>query len=121
MTATAAPTAKAGTLAIDGGTPVRTRKFPAWPNVTPEDEAALLAILYTIDRVELLRNTEVIRSAAPGTDVWDGEWTDDTPLETCALQPRFAGDRPFVFYYVRLVQANRQRAWASPIWLTGTG
>jgi hypothetical protein len=72
----------------------------------------------TIDRAELLRNNEVIRSAAPATDVCEREWADDTPLPGCALPPHVAGDRPFVFSYVRLVQANRQRAWASPIWLT---
>jgi dTDP-4-amino-4,6-dideoxygalactose transaminase len=36
---------KADVPAIDGGTPVRTRTFPEWPVVTPEDEAALLAVL----------------------------------------------------------------------------
>lgn len=26
-------------------------------------------------------------------------------------------DRPFCFYYVRVVQADGQAAWASPIWI----
>ncbi len=72
----------------------------------------------TIDRVEVLRNNEPVFTAQPGTDVWDGEWTDAAPLLPLALPPVFPNDRPFVFYYVRVTQANRQYAWASPIWLT---
>ncbi|MGH2371541.1 MAG: DUF3604 domain-containing protein, partial [Chloroflexota bacterium] len=77
-----------------------------------------LAGTATIDLVEVLRNNEVVYTARPGTDAWGGEWTDAAPLPPLALAPTFAGDRPFVFYYLRVTQANRQIAWASPIWLT---
>ena len=36
---------KAGTLAVLGGSPVRTEPFPAWPQVTPEIEQSLLSAL----------------------------------------------------------------------------
>ena len=39
-------------------------------------------------------------------------------MRPLALDPSFEYDRPFVFYYVRVTQANRQLAWSSPIWLT---
>jgi dTDP-4-amino-4,6-dideoxygalactose transaminase len=41
----AATLSKADTLAIDGGTPVRTAPFPKWPRVDGRDEAALLEAL----------------------------------------------------------------------------
>jgi len=80
-----------------------------------------IAGTYRIDAVDLLRNNQVVFSANPRADVWEGEWTDSEPLEPLALAPRFPYDRPFVFYYLRLTQGNRQRAWASPIWLTQRG
>jgi dTDP-4-amino-4,6-dideoxygalactose transaminase len=38
-------TVAAGTLAVDGGTPVRTKPWPAWPVVDEQDEQALLGVL----------------------------------------------------------------------------
>ena len=60
-------------------------------------------------------------SAKPNRDVWEGQWADDAPLSSLANAPTFPGDQPFVFYYVRIRQANRQRAWSSPFWLTDRG
>ena len=72
----------------------------------------------SLDRIEVLRNNDVQFTATPNTDTWEGGWTDADPLNAITLTPTFDDDRPFVFYYVRLTQANRQRAWSSPIWLT---
>ncbi|HEV2121844.1 MAG TPA: DUF3604 domain-containing protein [Chloroflexota bacterium] len=77
-----------------------------------------LAGTATITRVELLRNNQVIWSAEPNADVFEEEWIDREPLLPLALQPAFTHDRPFVFYYVRVTQVNRQQAWSSPVWLT---
>ena len=71
-----------------------------------------------IDVVEIVRNNRVVYEAHPRLEVWGGDWADDEPLSEVALQPTFPGDRPFVFYYLRIIQRNRQRAWSSPIWLT---
>ena len=73
---------------------------------------------YRIDTVEILCNSQVVYTARPAGDVWEGEWTDAAPLAPLAIAPTFDDDRPFVFYYVRVTQANRQIAWASPFWLT---
>ena len=80
--------------------------------------AMRVAGTYRIDRIELLRNNEVVFSVHPGSDVWEGEWSDAEPLAALALTPTYSYDRPFVFYYLRVTQGNRQMAWASPIWLT---
>ena len=52
-------------------------------------------------------------SSAPilQTDVWEDEWTDTADLSAVAFAPTFPNDRPFVYYYLRIFQANRQRAW----------
>ena len=76
---------------------------------------------WAIDTVEVVRNGEVVYEVHPGADVWQGTWTDDEPLDGIALAPTFAYDRPFVYYYVRVTQGNRQQAWSSPIWLTQMG
>ena len=74
-----------------------------------------------IDQVEVLRNNVVVYSTRPATEDWAGEWIDETPAEGLAFTPTFEGDRPFVFYYMRVRQRNRQLAWSSPIWLTAAG
>jgi hypothetical protein len=73
---------------------------------------------HRIDTVEILRNNSVVFATHPWADVWEGEWVDEESLAPIALGPAFPHDRPFVYYYLRLTQGNRQRAWASPIWLT---
>jgi hypothetical protein len=80
--------------------------------------SARIAGTYRIEAVEVLRDNEVVFCANPGVEVWEAEWTDTEPLAPLALAPSFKDDRPFVFYYLRVLQGNRQRAWASPIWLT---
>ncbi len=69
-------------------------------------------------RVEVIRNNQVVFSADPQSDVWEDEWTDTADLAPVAFAPTFPDDRPFVYYYLRVFQANRQRAWSSPIWFT---
>jgi hypothetical protein len=73
---------------------------------------------HRLDAVELLRNNRVVFTAHPEGEDWQGVRTDGAPLAVLALTPTFAGDRPFVFYYLGVRQRNRQVAWSSPIWLT---
>jgi hypothetical protein len=89
--------------------------------VGPRTFSVRVAGTYRVDAVEILRNNEVVYRAQPGAEVWEGTWVDEAPLEAIAFQPTFSYDRPFVFYYVRVTQGNRQQAWASPIWLTQRG
>jgi len=59
-----------------------------------------------IDRVEIVRNGEVIyRKFCKGTQV-NIKYVDD-------FKPR----RKYNYYYVRVIQRNGSRAWSSPIWL----
>ena len=78
----------------------------------------LVAGTHRIDTVEILRNNQVVFSTSPDSDTWEGQWQDEEQLAPLTLTPTFAGDHPFVFYYLRVTQGNRQQAWASPIWLT---
>jgi hypothetical protein len=68
-------------------------------------------------QVEVLRNNEVVHSLRPESSELTLEWTDDEPLEPLALEPVDEGQPRFVFYYLRVLQADGQMAWASPIWL----
>jgi len=73
-----------------------------------------------IDAVEILRNNEVVFATSPMAEEWENTWIDTGDLSNVVFPPTFAGDRAFVFYCVRVTQANRQIAWSSPIWLTAT-
>jgi hypothetical protein len=84
----------------------------------PRTFSLRVAGTYRVDLVEIARNNEVVFSAEPGEDVWEGEWTDSDPLLPIAFEPAYPYDSQFVFYYMRVTQGNRQKAWASPIWLT---
>ena len=84
----------------------------------PRRLSVQVAGTYRIDAIEIVRNNQVVCAAHPEQDVWEGEWVDNAPLPPLAYAPSFPDDRPFVFYYLRVTQGNRQLAWASPIWLT---
>lgn len=71
-----------------------------------------------IDKIELVRNDRVVFASDAFHEHYEAEWTDRHPLREVAVAPTFPGDRPFVFYYLRVTQRNRQMAWASPVWLT---
>ena len=87
----------------------------------PRAFAMRVAGTHRVDLVEIVRNNQVVFSIQPRAEVWEGEWTDTDPLPPVAFEPTFSYDRPFVFYYMRVTQGNRQRAWASPTWLTDRG
>ena len=57
-------------------------------------------------KIDLLRDSEVVHTLkAPGRE-FKGDWTDPNPR---------AGTH---YYYVRIVQADGEVAWGSPIWVT---
>jgi hypothetical protein len=62
-----------------------------------------------LDRVEVLRDGEVVHSERPGKDAAEARfhWDDPSPKK---------GERPS-YYYVRVVQKDGQMAWGSPIWV----
>jgi hypothetical protein len=62
-----------------------------------------------LDRVEVLRNGEVVHSERPEKEGSEARfhWEDPAPRK---------GEKPS-YYYVRVVQKDGQMAWGSPIWV----
>jgi hypothetical protein len=62
-----------------------------------------------IDRVEMVRNGEVVQTERPEKGATEARlgWADPTPLK---------GEKPS-YYYVRAIQKDGQMAWSSPIWV----
>lgn len=71
-----------------------------------------------IDRIEVLRNNRVVYSVSPGALDAEIGWEDTDPLADVNLPPAGYSDVPFTFYYVRITQADKQQAWASPVWIS---
>jgi len=69
-----------------------------------------------IAEVAVVRNGQEVWTH-PG-DGWeaDVEWVDDGDFAEAAL-PGF-DHRPFVYYYVRVLQEDGELAWSSPIWVS---
>lgn len=67
-------------------------------------------------RVEIIRNGKVIKTFEPDTYSLDFAYDDMTPLEKVVID---AKDKkpPFVYYYLRVIQADGHMAWSSPIWV----
>jgi hypothetical protein len=66
--------------------------------------------------LEIIRNGKVIKTIKP-----DGYWMnyvfdDMDPLAKITIAAK-DGKPPFVYYYVRLTQADGHIAWSSPIWI----
>ncbi len=72
-----------------------------------------------IDRIEVVRNNVTVASFVIGSDQTELEYTDDEPLAD--IEPASKDAAGVVFYYVRLIQADRNMAWSSPIWLAARG
>jgi len=68
-----------------------------------------------IDRIEVVRNNVTVESFEIGADQAELQYTDGTPL--AHIEPASKDAAGAVFYYVRLIQRDRNMAWSSPIWL----
>jgi hypothetical protein len=68
-----------------------------------------------IDRIEVVRNNETVESVEVGGDRESLTYTDPTPLAEVPSVSEQAPD--MVFYYVRVIEADGNLAWSSPIWL----
>jgi hypothetical protein len=78
-----------------------TGKEPATIYVTVEGTAP-------VKTIEILRDTKVVKSVQFTSEHASLEWKDQTPLALGAT----------AVYWVRVVQANKEEAVSSPIWLT---
>lgn len=68
-----------------------------------------------IDRIEIVRNNETVESVEVGREQESLTYTDRTPLREVRPVSDAAAD--VVFYYVRVIEADGNMAWSSPIWL----
>ncbi|ACZ33488.1 conserved hypothetical protein [Chlamydia pneumoniae LPCoLN] len=66
--------------------------------------------------VEIIRNGEVLHTFFPDSNNLDYEYDDMVPLSSVTLKDP-NGKAPFVFYYLRVTQADNAMAWSSPIWV----
>ena len=73
-----------------------------------------------IASVALVRNGKVIYDEEPGTSSVEIEYIDRDDFSRIALQPAppVTLTKPFVYYYVRLLQKDGEMAWSSPIWFS---
>lgn len=75
-----------------------------------------------IKRVDVVRNNVTIHSFAPNQEAVELQHVDSEPLDKIppptvrhANKPKMTF-RPFVFYYVRVLQEDNGMAWSSPVW-----
>lgn len=67
-----------------------------------------------IKEIEIIRNGVVIKKFHPTSYSYDFYHDDMDPLDEITLTN---GAHPFVFYYLRVTQADDHMAWSSPIWV----
>lgn len=68
--------------------------------------------------IDIIRNNSVVFSK-PGEGGKDMEivWEDTEKLDKIMMPPALYCDKPFTFYYVRVIQEDNEVAWASPVWM----
>lgn len=69
-----------------------------------------------IAKLEIIRNGTVIATLSSETYHLDFAFDDSEPLEKILLKSKDKKP-PFVYYYIRVTQADGHMAWASPIWI----
>ena len=60
-------------------------------------------------KVEVLRNSKVIKEFAVEKDVLD--------FEAIFADKNFQDEKDVLYYYIRATQKNNEIAWSSPIWV----
>jgi hypothetical protein len=56
-------------------------------------------------RIDILKDSDVVKAIKPGKREYEGKWTDADPSEGVH------------YYYIRVVQEDGALAWASPLWI----
>ena len=72
-----------------------------------------------LQKVELIRNGEVLTTFKPDKHFLDFAYDDMTPIADVVIDAK-DGKPPFVFYYIRVTQEDGNVAWSSPIWVDMT-
>ncbi|NGX61371.1 MAG: hypothetical protein K940chlam9_00856 [Chlamydiae bacterium] len=68
-----------------------------------------------LEKVEVIRNGEVIHTFSPTGYHFDYYYDDMDPFEQVVLKPKEGS--PFAFYYLRVTQEDGHIGWSSPIWV----
>lgn len=68
-----------------------------------------------IEKVEIIRNGEVIHSETPEDWKTEFTYTDSTDLKEVALTSNHY--EAFTYYYIRVTVSSNGQAWSSPVWL----
>jgi len=63
----------------------------------------------TIQSVEIIKDGKFVYKTEPGSDAAEFDYTDTSAA---------SGES---WYYVRVIQTDRNMAWSSPIWIKYTG
>jgi hypothetical protein len=58
-----------------------------------------------LDRIDILKDSEVVETIKPGKREYKGAWKDPKPA---------AGEH---YYYIRVLQSDNAIAWGSPMWV----
>lgn len=69
-----------------------------------------------LQKVELIRNGEVLTTFEPEGYHYEYAYDDMVPLSDVVLKPK-DGSPSFAFYYVRTTQEDGHISWSSPIWI----
>jgi hypothetical protein len=72
----------------------------------------------TIERIDIIRNNQVVHSVSAGGADCEVSWEDSSVLDEVLLPPAKFSANPFCFYYVRVLQRDGEVAWASPTWIS---
>jgi hypothetical protein len=78
--------------------------------------AGFVAGTAALEEVALIRCGVVIHTFCPGKPTFDYEFDDSEPISKAVL-PSPDDRPPFVYYYLRVIQADGHIAWSSPIWI----
>lgn len=69
-------------------------------------------------QVEVVRNNQVVHTVTAGGADLEAEWEDAADFARVALAPTAVQPAPFLYYYLRVTQADGEMGWSSPIWVS---
>ncbi len=97
------------------GTEINSRQFPE------VSRKRRISIDYNgtsdVSKVDIIRNGESVKTFNNLEKDFSLEWTDHQELEDINLPPVKYCEKPFTFYYIRVIQKDKHIAWASPVWI----
>ncbi len=68
-----------------------------------------------IQEIQVLRNGKVLTSFSPKNLDFEFTYDDQDAVEKIAIEGK--RELPFIFYYLRIIQEDKNLGWSSPIWI----